>query len=285
MNRPLVSVDWLSEHLHEKNVRIVDASWHMPATERDAHDEYRNQHIPGACFFDIDKLSAPSTLPHMMPAAHAFANDASKLGLSTDDHIVVYDTHGLFSAARVWWMLRFFGARQVRILDGGLPAWIRAGLPMESGEVTAQVGHFEACEGHGRVAGAADVLRLSEQLAQNGNASNAMILDARGAARFTGDEQEARPGLRSGHIPASKSLPFTQLLDQGYLKSDEQLRSLFESCQVKSDSYIVTTCGSGVTAAIIVLALHCVGVHNVSLYDGSWTEWGGLEDMPVATGV
>lgn len=275
-DRPLVSAQWLYDHLADGDVRIVDTSWHMPASGRDSRSEYERQHVPGAVFFDLDEHSSPSQLPHMMPSAEQFAEAMSQLGIAESHRIVVYDSLGLFSAARLWWMLRHFGADKVFVLDGGLPAWQAAGYPVESREPEAEPVPFTVGKAAFAVASAAQVFEASQS-------GSRLVLDARSQARFLAEEKEVRPGLRSGHVPGSKSMPFTELLDKGFLKSNEQLQEILASRGVTGDSAVITTCGSGVTAAVISLALECIGVPDVALYDGSWTEWGALEDMPVAT--
>lgn len=276
-DRPLKSVGWLSEHINDPQVRIIDASWHMPASGRDANAEFLAGHIPGAVFLDIDTCAEPDHLPHTFPSATRFSRMASELGIADDHDIVVYDSVGLFSAARVWWMCRYFGAQRVSVLDGGLPAWLDAGLAMESGAPSWQATSFAVYRNALKIVDADDVLAASR------NASS-LILDARSHARFTGAELEARAGLRSGHIPGSQCMPFTELVHQGRLKSNDELRRLLAERGVTGSRPIMTTCGSGVTAAIIILALECIGVTDVALYDGSWSEWGGLPDSPVATG-
>ena len=276
-NRPLVSTDWLEQHLHDDTVRIVDASWHLPATGRNARAEFETGHIPGAVFFDVDEHSSASHLPHMMPTAEMFASAAGRLGLSEKYQIVVYDAVGLFSAARVWWMLHYFGAQNVFVLDGGLPAWLNSGLTVESGSANPSTVAFEVGASSYAIASSDDVLQASQ-------AGDTLILDARSQARFLAVEKEMREGLRSGHIPGSKCMPFSELLNNGYLKSDDQLRVLLQERGVTESCPVITTCGSGVTAAVISLALECIGVSEVALYDDSWTEWGALPDMPVATG-
>ncbi|MGQ7844367.1 3-mercaptopyruvate sulfurtransferase [Granulosicoccus sp. 3-233] len=276
-DRPLVTAGWLHDHLHDETVRIIDTSWHMPASGRDSRAEHERQHVPGAVFFDLDQHSSPSQLPHMMPGAEQFSRVMSQLGISESHCIVVYDSLGLFSAARLWWMLRHFGARQVFVLDGGLPAWLQAGFPLESGVPEPEPAHFSIGQAAFAVASSTDVLKASQT-------GESLVLDARSEARFLGEEKEVRPGLRSGHVPGSVSMPFTDLLDNGFLKPNEQLRTILTSRGVSSERAVITTCGSGVTAAIISLALECIGVSDVALYDGSWTEWGALEDMPVASG-
>lgn len=274
--RPLVTIDWLQQHLQDKDIRIVEASWHMPAAGRDARSEFEIRHIPGAVFFDIDEHSSPSHLPHMMPGEEVFAAAVGKLGISNTDTIVVYDSLGLFSAARVWWMFRYFGAQKVYVLDGGLPAWLDSDGAVASGLALADARQFEVSQSGYRIASSDDVLQAS-------TSQDSLILDARSHARFLGIEKEAREGLRSGHIPASKSMPFSELLRDGYLKTDDELRDLLLARDVNGDRPVITSCGSGVTAAVISLALECIGVTDVALYDGSWTEWGALQEMPVVS--
>lgn len=279
-NRPVVSVDWLYANSSDESVRIVDASWHLPPENRNAHAEYLQQHIPGAVFFDIDTISTPSDLPHMLPGAGVFAQAAGDLGLQKDQSVVVYDSKGLFSAARVWWTLSVFGFEDVRILDGGLPAWEQAGYKLDSGEADVETTSVEPANAetllaNNAVVDAAQMLKASED-------ASAVILDARSQGRFDGHDPEPRAGLRGGHIPGSACLPYTRLLNDGRLKSDDELRAIFAEFDLSADKPVYTTCGSGVTAAILSLGLHCIGMSNISLYDGSWTEWGGREDLPVA---
>ena len=280
-HRPLVSPDVLAGRLGAPDLRVVDASWHLPAAGRDAAAEFAEARVPGAGRFDIDAHAAASPLPHMLPGAAAFAEAAGALGIAADDDIVVYDTIGLFSAARVRWMFRHYGARRVAILDGGLPAWRAAGLPLESGPAAPLPStRFAASEPPAHaVASAEDVLRT---VTDDGAP---LVLDARSAARFTGEEPEARAGLRSGHVPGSVSLPFTELVADGRLKPNAALRDVFAAHGVPIDTPVVASCGSGVTAAVIALALECLGATDVALYDGSWAEWGGRDELPVARGV
>jgi len=277
-DRPLVSPDALAARLGTPDLRLVDASWHLPATGRHAAAEFAAAHVPGAVFFDIDAQAAPGDLPHMLPGAAAFAGAVGALGITGRDDIVVYDATGLFSAARVRWMFRLYGARRVTILDGGLPAWLAAGYPVESGAGAIAPARFVASEPPtGAVATADDVLAAA-------SGGTVRVLDARSRGRFSGEEPEARPGLRGGHVPGSVSLPFTALLEDGRLKSDAELRAVLAAHDVPLDGPVITTCGSGVTAAVISLALECLGARDVALYDGSWSEWGGRAELPVERG-
>lgn len=280
----LVSAEWLEHKLGEPGISLVDASWHMPATGRDAAAEFEAGHIAGAVFFDIDKFSAKSELPHTLPSSAEFFNASAELGISSSDTLIVYDTTGIFSAARVWWMYRYYGAASnVYVLDGGLPAWKAAGGELVSGELVSGNEHTAVPlqtalpESHGVVVDASQVLQAS-------SSADASILDARSHARFTGADKEPREGLRSGHIPGSYSLPFTQLLNNGCLKNRKELEQIFKSQGIDLQKPIITTCGSGVTAAVIILALAELGIDDAMLYDGSWSEWGGLPQMPVETG-
>ncbi|MBX2883167.1 MAG: 3-mercaptopyruvate sulfurtransferase [Granulosicoccus sp.] len=276
-SRPLVNVDWLYRHLDDSTLRIVDASWHMPATGRDAYAEYLKGHIPNAVFFDIDKNCADSDLPHMLPSRNAFADAMSALGISATDTVVVYDSIGLFSAPRVWWMLRYFGVSEVLVLDGGLPAWRDKGHSLVSDKVDLVPGRFSAQNSYEHVVNA-------EQVMNHVRESGSLIFDARSVGRFTGEESEPRAGLRSGHIPGSHNLPFTELLNNGKLKSNDELSRIFKRYPLEGASTIITSCGSGVTAALISLALYCIGIKEVALYDGSWAEWGAHDELPVAQG-
>ena len=259
-------------------VRVVDASWYLPAQKRDARAEFEAAHIPGAVFFDQDAVVDPqSTLPHALPSPAVFSAAAGALGLSSSDRIVVYDGMGLFSAARVWWMLRVFGARDVRVLDGGLPAWQAAGLPTRSGPAHPKPAHFDAAEPGDAVVGLEDMRRIVDS-------GTLPIADARSTERFSGNAPEPRAGVRSGHMPGAFSLPFGELQDDGRLKDEAGLRTAFRNAGIDPEAPVVTTCGSGVTAAVINLALESLGNRNAKLYDGSWTEWGSQGDTPVETG-
>ncbi len=265
---PLVTPAWLASRLGDRNTKILDAT--LPPVgvtpPIDPHARYIAQHIPGAIFFDIEKLSDHSTpLPHMLPTPEDFSRSMSELGISDQMDIVVYEQGSVFSAPRAWWMLRTFGAENVFLLDGGLPAWIEAGLPTESGEVHPTPATFAARLKSDAVR---DFTQVEQLIAQHGQ-----ILDARSAGRFSGTTPEPRPGLSSGHMPGAVSVPFTELVKDGRLKSVEQLRELFAAKCVKIDEPITTTCGSGVTAAVIALGLEILGAQQVSLYDGSWSEY------------
>lgn len=260
------------------DVRIVDASWYLPAQNRDARAEFEAAHIPGAVFFDQDAVVDPqSSLPHTLPSPAIFSQAAGALGLSANDSIVVYDGMGLFSAARVWWMLRVFGARDVRVLDGGLPAWQAAGLPTQSGPAHPKPAQFDAIDPGSAVVDLAEMRRIVDT-------GTVRIADARSAERFSGSAPEPRAGVRSGHMPGASSLPFGELQADGRLKDEAALRAAFSDAGIDPDAPVVTTCGSGVTAAVINLALESLGNRGAKLYDGSWTEWGSHGDTPVETG-
>ena len=274
-NQILCRADELNSLLDDPNIRIVDGSWHLPNANRDALTEYHKEHIPGAVFFDIDAASDPNSgLPHTMPDAATFSAYAGSLGITEEHQIIVYDTAGLFSAARVWWMFRQFGATNVRVLDGGLPAWKKAGFATTSDVEEIASVEFNASAPR-------DIVGLSA-MRSHVDAGEVQILDARGAGRFSGKEAEPRPGMRAGHMPNATNVPFTALLnDDGTVKSTDDLKALFAEKQVDDTAPIVTSCGSGVTAAIIVLALELIGYRNAQLYDGSWSEWGSLKDTPI----
>ena len=274
----LVSTDWLAAHLNDPGLVVLDASWYLPAMNRDGHAEYLAAHIPGAGFFDIDAISDHSPpLPHMLPGPQAFAEAVGALGVGDGQRVVVYDGAGLFSAPRVWWMLRIFGLAEVAILDGGLAAWKAEGKPTDSGEVRAVTRTFTPRFDASRLAGLEDVRAALA-------AGTHQVLDARSADRFHGRAPEPRAGLPSGHMPGSLSLPSSDLVANGRLKAPEELRARLAALGVDGARPVITSCGSGVSAAIITLALERLGLPTGSLYDGSWTEWGGRPDMPVATG-
>jgi len=245
MTSPLITTEWLAKHLGEHDLRVLDGTWHMPQLKRDARAEFAQAHIPGAAFFDIDAIADHSTnLPHMLPDAGTFAAAVGALGIGSGDRVVVYDVRGVISAARVWWTFRAFGHDAVAVLDGGFRKW-RA--------VRANIGSRAA-----------------------------QMLDARSAGRFAGTEPEPRAGLRGGHIPGSLNLPYDTLYrEDGTLKAPDELRGAFQSAGLDLGRPVVTTCGSGVTASVLALALYLAGRRDVAVYDGSWSEWGGRPDTPI----
>ncbi|WP_312239817.1 3-mercaptopyruvate sulfurtransferase [Pantoea sp.] len=278
MTTPLfVSADWLNEHYTEESVQVLDARMLPPGQEavRDIDAEYLAGHLPDAPFFNIEALSDhTSPYPHMMPRAETFAVAMRELGVSGDKHLVVYDEGNLFSAPRAWWMLRAFGIGQVSILAGGLQAWKAAGLPLAAGPVALPEAEFEASYDGSQVKRLTDVLLISHE-------GGAQIVDARAANRFNAEIDEPRPGLHRGHIPGSRNLPWNDLVANGALKPEAELRAAFAKAGVKLDEPVVASCGSGVTAVVVILALTALGARNVALYDGSWGEWGSRDDLPI----
>jgi len=276
----LVSTDWLAEHLNAPDVIVIDGSWHLPTSERSAAAEYREAHIPGAVFMDIDAVSdSDSTLPHMLPRPEVFASAVRQLGIGDGQTIVIYDTVGIYSAPRVWWMFRAMGAERVFVLDGGLPRWLAEERPVEDGSVRRPQRHFTARLDNALLATREDV---KDALASG----SAHVVDARSAERFAGTAPEPRKDLRSGHMPGALNLPYTRLIGpDGSLKSADALVNAFADAGVELDRPVITTCGSGVSAAILNLALRSVGHGQVSLYDGSWADWGADPDLPLATGA
>jgi thiosulfate/3-mercaptopyruvate sulfurtransferase len=271
----IVSAEWLMQN--SSQVRVVDASWYMPAEKRDAKGEFEAAHIPGAVFYDIDALSDHSTaLPHMLPTPGQFAREAAALGIGDNDMVVVYDGIGIFSAPRVWWALKAMGHDQVAVLDGGMPAWKAGGGAIESGPAQPKAARFTARPNGG-------ILR--DFSAVKAALGHTQVLDARSASRFEGSEAEPRAGLKSGHMPGAANIPYRAVLTgDGKLKDDGALQKLFAEKGIDLRAPIITSCGTGVTAAILMLALEKLGSRQVAIYDGSWTEWGGRDDTPVATG-
>jgi len=274
---PLVTPSWLSTRLQDQSTIILDAT--LPPVgvtpPIDTHARYLDKHIPGALFFDIEQLSDHSTpLPHMLPTPEDFSRSMSALGVGHNSTIVVYEQESVFSAPRAWWTLRTFGAQHVHILDGGLRAWIEAGLPTESGPVHHTPANFNATLNPHAVK---NLSQIKDKLATHHQVPE-QILDARSAARFNGTAPEPRPGISSGHMPGATSVPYTELVDDGRLKPAEKLRELFLAKHVDLDQPITTTCGSGVTAAVIALGLEVAGARDISLYDGSWAEYAQQPD-------
>jgi thiosulfate/3-mercaptopyruvate sulfurtransferase len=272
----LVSTDWLAAHLRDADLRVLDGSWHMPQAKRDPRAEFRVAHVPGAVFFDIDGIADHSTpLPHMLPTADAFADAVGALGVGSGDRVVVYDTRGVVSAARVWWTFRAFGHEAVAVLDGGLPKWKAEGRPIESGETKPARRVLRATRQPALV-------RDIDAMRANLGTRREQVLDARSAGRFAATEAEPRAGLRGGHIPGSLNLPSDTLMrSDGTLLPAAELRKRFEAAGIQFDRPVTTTCGSGITASVLAFALHLLGHPRVAVYDGSWTEWGGRTDTPV----
>jgi thiosulfate/3-mercaptopyruvate sulfurtransferase len=276
----LVETGWLAERLGAPGLVVLDGSMHLPTTGRNARAEYLEAHIPGALFFDIDDIAdETSPLPHMLPPAAKFASRMKKMGIGDGMDIVAYDSEGLYSAARVWWMFRAMGNESVRVLNGGLKKWKAEGRPLEDGEPRPRTPrHFTATLNAALVRDVGDVRALI------GN-STAQIVDARSAGRFAGTAPEPRHGLRSGHIPGSRNVPFQSLLNaDGTLKPAAALRQIFAAAGVEPEKPVVASCGSGVTAGVIALALAVLGRPGAAVYDGSWTEWGGDPSLPIETG-
>ncbi len=275
----LVSVDWLAERLAAPDIRILDASLYLPGDGRNGYDEYRKAHIPGARFFDIDDIAdRHSPLPHMLPPVEKFVSRVRKMGIGDGHRVIVYDQQGLFSAARVWWMFRIFGHQDVAVLDGGLPQWLAAGNPVTDDEPDPRERHFTGRRN-------ASMVRDVTQIAGAAKLRDEQIVDARSPGRFRGDEPEPRAGLRAGHIPGARNVHYASLLNpDGTMKDVDATRALFEAAGVDLKRPIVTSCGSGVTAAILTLALHRMGHARNALYDGSWVEWGAYPDLAVETG-
>lgn len=274
--KTLVSTDWLAKHIKDPDLRIIDASWYMPAEERNPRAEYEGCHIPGARFFDIDAISDPrSELPHMAPPVELFMSRMRAMGVGDGHQVVVYDGSGLFSAARVWWLFRLMGKMDIAVLDGGLPKWIAEGRPTEDLPPIVRDRHMT-------VQRQAHMIKDVTQVAAASKLRDYTIIDARAAGRFSGLEPEPREGLRSGRIPNSKNVPFATVLnDDKTMKSPTELQAVFEAAGADLGKPVITSCGSGVTAAVLCLALERMGKKDHALYDGSWAEWGMYSDLKV----
>lgn len=276
----IVDTEWLASHLNSPGVVVLDGSMHLPTAKRDAKAEYQAEHIPGAIFFSIDEISdEASSLPHMLPSATKFASRMKSMGIGDGMKIVVYDSEGLYSAARVWWMFRVMGHDDVAVLNGGLKKWKAEGRPLEDGiPPKRSERHFTARYHADLVRNVDDVKALIGQW-------GVQIVDARAAARFEGTAPEPRAGLRAGHIPGSRNVPFTTLLQpDGTLKPVAELKKIFDGAKVDIDKPVVTSCGSGVTAGVVAFALAMLGRPDVAVYDGSWVEWGANAALPIETG-
>lgn len=277
--RTLVSTDWLTKHLRDPDLRVLDASWYLPAQNRDAKAEYAAGHIPGARFFDIDEISDQrSSLPHMAPPPEKFISRMRAMGVGDGHQVVIYDGSGIFSAARVWWTFRLMGKTDVAVLDGGFPKWQAEGREIEDMPPVVRDRHMTVSRQN-------QLVKDVTQVAHSAKLGEAEILDARSVARFRGEAPEPRAGLRSGHIPGSKNLPYSEVLNpDGTMKSPAALLQVFQAAGIDLKKPAITTCGSGVTAAVLSLALERMGHRNHALYDGSWAEWGMYDDLKVATG-
>lgn len=277
--KTLVSTEWLAEHLKDPDLRIIDATWFMPNEDRDALAEYKAGHIPGTRFFDIDEISDQrSQLPHMVPSVEKFMSRMRKMGIGDGHQVVVYDAHGLFSAARVWWMFRLMGQMNIAVLDGGLPKWRAEGHPVETTRPLIRDRHMTVTRHN-------QLVKDVTQVASASKLGDHVIVDARAPDRFTGEAEEPRMGMRRGHIPNSRNVFYRDLLNpDGTLHSPDVLRDVFRKAGVNLDKPAILSCGSGVTACILALAMERIGKTDHAVYDGSWSEWGTYQDLPIATG-
>jgi thiosulfate/3-mercaptopyruvate sulfurtransferase len=280
MMNPLVTTEWLAAELGKTDIRVIDATMFLAAHGRTARSEFEAAHIPGAVFFDIEEVSdSTSTLPHMLPPPEKFASRMQALGLGDGSRIIVYDNSPLKSAARVWWMLTLFGAHEVAILDGGFAKWQAEGRSVESGKPIVRHRHFTVWADK-------SLVRDQKQMTENLRTKAEQIVDARSAGRFAGTEPEPRAGLRGGHIPGSKSLPYDELFNEdGTFKSPAELQAAFDHAGIDVAKPVVATCGSGVTSAVLAFAAAILGHGKVAIYDGSWSEWGASPHNPVVTGA
>ena len=277
--KTLVSTDWLAAHLKDPDLRVLDASWYLPGSDRDPKAEYDAGHIPGARFFDIDEISDHrSDLPHMVPPVEKFMSRMRAMGVGDGHQVVVYDGSGLSSAARVWWLFRLMGQNDVAVLDGGFPKWQAEGRDIEDLPPMVRDRHMTVrVQNH--------LVRDVTQVSAAAKLGDHVIIDARSAGRFRGEAPEPREGLRSGHIPGARNVPFGDLLNaDATMKPVDELRAVFEAAGVDLSKPAITTCGSGVTAAVLSLALERIGKQDYSVYDGSWAEWGAFATLPIATG-
>lgn len=280
-NNWIVETEWLENHLNSPGLVIFDATWHLPTSKRDAKAEYLAEHIPGALYFDLDDLSDDkSPLPHMLPSTVKFASRMKKMGVGDGMSIVVYDSYGIFSAARAWWTFRAMGHNDVAVLNGGLKKWKAEGRPLEDGPAPKRG------ERHFTPRLNAETVRDIDDMRALVAKGNAQIVDGRSAGRFAGTEPEPRPGLRGGHMPGSRNVPYNELLDaDGTMKSAAQLAKIFDKVGIDVHKPVISTCGSGVSACVVALALSVLGQTNAPVYDGSWAEWGQDNGLPVATGA